>query len=111
MANIAEYALQSGISAAPLSDKLIEAVSAITGANTALEVKDISERFLLEIIGKKASSKPEGIEGAILESNIRHFLSTQLTPEDVAEIFGSNCCSIQRICGKDRNRRFRLILY
>lgn len=109
MANIAEYALQSGISAAPLSDKLIEAVSAITGANTALEVTDISERFLLEIIGKKASSKPEGIEGAILESKayIRHFLSTQLTLEDVAEIFGYNASYFSRNFNRYARMSFR----
>lgn len=109
MSNIAEYALQLGISANPLSEKLIEVVSGITRATTVFEVTDISLGFLLGIIGKRMSAKPTGIEGVITTAKAytRQYLSTQLTLEDVAEVFGYNPSYFSRCFHKYSGMPFR----
>lgn len=90
MASMAEYVTQFGINPVSVSERLIEAVSGITRANTTTEVEEKSIRFLLAMIGKKVLLRPRGIEGTIVEAKayIRQYLSAPLTLEDVAEVFG-----------------------
>lgn len=109
MSNMAEYALQLGISANPLSERLIEAVSGITKANTMFEVVDISTAYLLGIIGKHVEGKPTGIEGVMITAKayIKQYLYSELTLEDVAEVFGYNPSYFSRCFHKYCGMSFR----
>lgn len=92
MSNMAEYALQLGMNANHLSERLIEVVGGITRSTTVFEVTKISTSFLLGIVGKRMEAKPSGIEGVIntAMAYTRQYLYLQLTLEDVAEVFGYN---------------------
>lgn len=109
MANMAEYALQLGMNAGRVSERLIEVVSGITRSSTMFEVKDICNAFLLTIMGKKLSSDPGGIEGTIhtARAYIRQYLYLDLSLEDVAEVFGYNASYFSRCFHRYAGMPFR----